>query len=361
VGGECPIAEDGYTFIWAHVYDIEFIVVDQLGNPLPAGAAEVCLILPGGASYCRVPSVDESLETGLMWSYARFGEGHVVFFQLPGNKGPYGVRVRYMGVQVYYEPDEIDYLKETELEHLIRVTVYKAKIIFLDCQDKPVDRLWIKYTSPAGTTDWVMTTSNGELEFPFIPGGVLTISRAWFKGVEVPLMKATDASGKPIPLTPANELKLEISQEMDMPVKVWVPIKDIIFYTTDFQGEMKIPFLNVTVTWLGTPKPWSTEKIYYLETLDPTDDTNEADLFNTTKTVHPLWFSYKIETFFQKIAEDSPMEGLVEYEAKYVFYQMPPTIYNITVTTVVGGPYEEKGMETPGKDLWPGRRRSSTI
>ena len=111
VGGECPIAEDGYTFIWAHVYDIELIVVDQLGNPLPAGAAEVCLILPGGASYCRVPSVDESLETGLMWSYARFGEGHVVFFQLPGNKGPYGVRVRYMGVQVYYEPDEIDYLK----------------------------------------------------------------------------------------------------------------------------------------------------------------------------------------------------------------------------------------------------------
>lgn len=354
VGGICPIEEDGYTFIWAHVYDIEFIVVDQLGNPLPAGATEVCLRLPNGAFYCRVPSLDEMLETGLMWSYANFGEGHVVFFQLPGNKGPYGVRVTYMGVEVYYRIDEINYLKETVLGHPIRVTVYKAKIVFLDCQDKPVHKLWVRYTSPAGITDWVMTTPDGELDFPFIPGGVLTIHGTWFKGVEIPLMRAEDAAGRPIPLTAANELRLDITEGIDTPIKVWVPIKDIIFYTSDFQGEFKIPYLNITVTWIGTPKPWSTERIYYLETLDPTDDINE-ELFNTTKTVHPLWFSYKIEAFFQKIAEDSPMTGLVEYESKYVFYQMPPAIYNITVTTVVGGVYADEGMETPGVSLWPGR------
>ncbi|MCL7389970.1 MAG: hypothetical protein LZ173_08610, partial [Thaumarchaeota archaeon] len=338
VGGRCPVEEDGYTFIWAHVYDIEFIVVDQLGNPLPAGATEVCLRLPNGELYCRVPSLDEMLETGMMWSYARFDEGHVVFFQLPGNKGPYGVRVTYMGVQVYYKIDEINYLKETITGYILRVTVYKAKIVFLDCQDKPVHKLWVKYTTPDGRSDWVMTTPEGELDFPFIPGGILTISRAWFKGVEVPLMKATDAAGKPIELTPEKELKIEIKEGIDMPIKVWVPIRDIIFYTMDFQGEFKIPFLNITLTWIGTPKPWSTTKIYYLETL--------AEEFNTTKTVHPLWFSYEVKAFFQKIKEDSPMPGLVEYEAKYVFYKMPPAMYNITVTTT---------KDTPGSGLWPGR------
>ncbi|MEM4681694.1 MAG: hypothetical protein QXM56_04990, partial [Acidilobaceae archaeon] len=339
------ILEEGVTYIWAHVYDIEFVVVDALGNPLPAGETEVCLRLPNGNFYCRIPSIDESLETGIMWSYAKFGEGHVVFFQLPGNKGPYGVRVKYFGMEVYYEIDEINYLSKTVLEHVIRANVYKAKIVFLDCQDKPVHKLWIKYTMPDGRTDWMMTSPHGEVEFPFIPAGTLTISRAWFKGVEISLMKAEDATGKKIELTAEKELKIDITSGIDLPVKVWVPIKDIIFYTTDFQGEYKIPFLNITVTWIGTPKPWSTTKIYYLETLDPTGDTI-ADSFNTSVTIHPIWFSYKIDTFFQKIKEDSPMEGLVEYEAKYVFYQMPPAFYNITVTTT---------PDTPGSALWPGR------
>jgi hypothetical protein len=66
-----------------------------------------------------------------------------------------------------------------------------------------------------------------------------------------------------------------------------------------------------------------------------------------------LWFSYEVEAFFQKIKEDSPMPGLVEYEAKYVFYKMPPAIYNITVTTVTEEAYGDK--RTPGLGLWPGR------
>ncbi|MEM4466367.1 MAG: hypothetical protein QXH49_02760, partial [Nitrososphaerota archaeon] len=57
------ISMEGVTYIWAHVYDIEFVVVDALGNPLPAGETEVCLRLPNGNFYCRIPSIDESLET----------------------------------------------------------------------------------------------------------------------------------------------------------------------------------------------------------------------------------------------------------------------------------------------------------
>jgi hypothetical protein len=168
-------------------------------------------------------------------------------------------------------------------------------------------------------------------------------------------MKAEDASGKKLSLTADGALVLSIGEDIDLPVKVWVPIKDIIFYTMDFQGEIKIPRLNITVTWLGTPKPWSTTKIYYLETLDPTGDTN-TDFYNTSVVIHPLWFRYDIDTFFQKIADDSPMDGMTEYEAKYVFYKMPPAIYNITVTTVNRDPsempYEE---QSPGNSKWPGR------
>ncbi|MEM1561237.1 MAG: hypothetical protein QXN35_06760, partial [Ignisphaera sp.] len=158
-----------------------------------------------------------------------------------------------------------------------------------------------------------------------------------------------------------GKLVLEIGEGINAPIVVKVPIKDIIFYTMDFQGEIKIPRLNITVTWLGTPKPWSTTKIYYLETLDPTGDAN-TELYNTSIQVHPLWFNYTVKAFFQKIADDSPMDGMTEWEAKYVFYKMPPTIYNITVTTVTDEatygpePVNGKGGVTPGTSKWPGRK-----
>ncbi|MEM3865754.1 MAG: hypothetical protein QW724_08210, partial [Nitrososphaerota archaeon] len=356
----------GRVIMTTYVYDIVFYVVDALGNPLPPSDTEVCLRLPNGNFYCRAPSIDETLDTGMMWSYKYFGEGNVTFFQLPGNKGPYGLRVTYLGTQVYYKIDQINVLTKTEFP-VIRTTVYKVKVVFFDCEDKVIPSLWIKYTLPNGWTDWRQTSEYGEVEFPYIAAGTLTISRAWWKGIEIPLMKATDASGKKLDLTPEGALVLGIQEDVDMPVKVWVPIKDIIFYTMDFQGEIKIPRLNITVTWLGTPKPWSTEKIYYLETLDPTGDTEDADDdvytredFNTSVIVHPLWFRYDIDTFFQKIADDSPMDGMTEYEAKYVFYKMPPAIYNITVTTVVRDvlpkdlwmPDDE---QSPGNSKWPGR------
>jgi len=44
-------------------------------------------------------------------------------------------------------------------------------------------------------------------------------------------MKAEDASGKKLSLTADGALVLSIGEDIDLPVKVWVPIKDIIFYT----------------------------------------------------------------------------------------------------------------------------------
>jgi len=342
----------GRVNMTTYVYDIVFYVIDALGNPLPAAETEVDLRLPNGNFYAKVPSIDESLTTGVYWSYIHFGEGNVTFFQLPGNKGPYGIKVIYQGIEVYYEIDEIDVLTETTVV-TIRTPVYKVKLVFYDCNDEILPQLWVKYTMPDGRSDWRQTSESGEIEFPYIPEGVLTISRVWWKGVEVPLMSAEEADGTDIPLTEDNELKLDIASGIDMPIKVKVPIKTLIFYTTNFQGDMNIPRLNVTLTWIGTYKPWTTEEVYFLETLDPTGD-EETEHFNTSITVHELWFRYKIDTYFHKLADDSPMEGLSEYEAKYVFYKMPPAIYNITVTTVTDPSYSQ-AEQTPGNSKWPGR------
>ncbi|MEM4007466.1 MAG: hypothetical protein QXT92_07400, partial [Nitrososphaerota archaeon] len=207
----------GRVIMTAYVYDIVFYVVDALGNPLPPSDTEVCLRLPNGNFECRAPSDKEELDIGMMWSYKFFGEGNVTFFQLPGNKGPYGLRVSYLGTQVYYKIDQINVLTKTEFP-VIRTTVYKVKVVFFDCEDKVIPSLWIKYTLPNGWTDWRQTSEYGEVEFPYIAAGTLTISRAWWKGIEIPLMKATDASGKKLDLTPEGALVLGIQEDVDMPV-----------------------------------------------------------------------------------------------------------------------------------------------
>jgi len=58
-----------------YVYDIVFTVLDALGNPLPASDTEVDLRLPNGNFVPRTPSIDETLDTGMIWSYKFFGEG----------------------------------------------------------------------------------------------------------------------------------------------------------------------------------------------------------------------------------------------------------------------------------------------
>jgi len=380
----------GIVYITANVHDISFYVTDNLGNPLPSGDTEVRLILPNGEEVTRSPAPPEMADVmpgSLAWSYKWFGEGNVTYFQLPGAEGPYGIRVLYHGTEVYYERDEVDVLYKTEFVEVV-VKVFKIKLIFEDCQGNLIPDLWFKYTLPNGHTDWDHATDEGEYDFPYISGGIITIHAAWWKGVEVPLMKAMHPNGTELPLTADGELKLNVDEGIDAPIIIKIPIKDIIFYTYNFEGDYKIPRLNITLTWVGTPKPWSTETVYFLETLDPTGDlwdSNEdcgpapwcyRNDYNTSVVIHPLWFKYNVTVFFQKLAEDSPKKELEEYEAKYVFYKMPPTIYNITVTTVTNtsiygehpwktwaetaNPFgfvntAKTAAVTPGTSKWPGR------
>ncbi|RLE45546.1 MAG: hypothetical protein DRJ31_11110, partial [Candidatus Methanomethylicota archaeon] len=147
----------GRVNMTTYVYDVVFQVVDALGNTLPASDTEVDLRLPNGNFITREPSIDETLYTGVMWSYRFYGEGNVTFFQLPGAEGPYGVRVLYQGIEVYYNIDEIDVLTKTTIVR-IRTNIYKIKLVFYDCNDELLPQIWVKYTMPDGRTDWRQTS-----------------------------------------------------------------------------------------------------------------------------------------------------------------------------------------------------------
>jgi hypothetical protein len=95
--------------------------------------------------------------------------------------------------------------------------------------------------------------------------------------------------------------------------------------------------------------PLTNAKMYFLETMDPTGDTN-PDPFNTTIVVSQF-LRYDIDHFFGQISKSA---GLKTYgDVRYIFYKMPSTYYNITVTTVTQGDAEKE--QTPGNSKWPGR------
>ncbi|RLF97876.1 MAG: hypothetical protein DRN49_06805, partial [Thaumarchaeota archaeon] len=348
---------DGYSRgrvnMTTYVYDISIRLLDRMGNILPPDITEAVLTLPNGYEYVREASGEEELLTGMAWSYKHF-DNNATFFQLPGRFGPYILTVQVRGEQVYQDVI-INTLMKTEFL-VVRVPLYTLKLVFLDCEDEPIQNLPVYITSTTGESMPKYSTDQGEVSLSFLPEGTLTVHYAWWKGVEVKFMKAEDQVGNDIPLTADGEVEIEVSEDTKSPIYIWVPLKTLVFYTTNFQGDYKIPYLNITLTWIGTYKPWTDERIYYLETLDPTTDT-KADKYNTSALVNDLWFRYDVDVFFHKVAENSPMDNLVEYEAKYVFYRMPPTIYNITVTTVTDDDYSNVGgvdMRTPAYSKWPG-------
>jgi hypothetical protein len=76
--------------------------------------------------------------------------------------------------------------------------------------------------------------------------------------------------------------------------------------------------------------------MHFLETMDPTGDT-DSQPFNTTIRVSQF-FNYSIKHFFGQISRSA---GLKTYgDVRYIFYKMPSTYYNITVTTVTDPRYD---------------------
>jgi hypothetical protein len=341
----------GMVYITAWVHDIAFKVVDNMGNVLPASNTAVTLTRMNGDPITRGSgSNPDQFQSNLAWSYSQWAgaeTGYAIFYQLPGDLA-YGVKVTLDGVVVYEEVAEIPKLTQTELITIV-ANVFKLKVLLLDCNGNTLGPAYLSYIDPNGARRITLVDDFGARDFGFVAGGGFQFTGVWWKGVWVKFVKAKVGDAE-LPLEPDGTLKITVESNVDSPVKLYANIIDIKFTTYDFNGEHIIPRLNVTLTWVGE-HPLTGRKLWFLETFDPTGDTDPTP-FNATVTVDQF-LKYTVKYFQGKPSES---DGLKTYaKAEYVFYQMPPTYYNITVTTVTDSRYDPDEEQTPGSALWPGR------
>jgi hypothetical protein len=337
----------GLVYITADVHDIAYRLVDNLGNPVPAANTAVTLQRGNGGPITKSGAGGDPDfgAGGLLRSYIEHGDGWAVFYQLPEDQA-YTVTVTFDGVPV--GTATIDKLTHTVMEDLV-LNVFKVKIYVVDCEDSPLSReAFIKIIPPSGTPVVQQLDSTGALDFGFMPEGRLTIDSVWWKGVYVKFVSASIGS-RSLPLTDGS-LVVTVDSNIDAPIKLTALINDFIFTTWDFNKDNKIPRLNITLAWVGV-HPLTGSRMYFLETMDPTGDT-DSQPFNTTITVSQF-FKYSIKHFFGQVSRSA---GLKTYgDVRYIFYKMPSTYYNITVTTVTDPRYDQETQQTPGNSKWPGR------
>jgi hypothetical protein len=344
---DIAVFRSGHVFITADVHDIAYRLVDNMGNPVPAANTAVTLQRGNGPNVVKsgAGSDPDRLLGGLGWSYAMHGDGWAVFYQLPEDQA-YTVTVTFDGVPV--GTATIDKLTHTVMEDLV-LNIFKVKIYVVDCENSPLSReAFIKIIPPSGTPVVQQLDSTGALDFGYLPGGEIRIDSVWWKGVYVKFVSASIGS-RSLPLTDGS-LVVTVDSNIDAPIKLTALINDFIFTTWDFNKDNKIPRLNITLAWVGV-HPLTGSRMHFLETMDPTGDT-DSQPFNTTIRVSQF-FNYSIKHFFGQISRSA---GLKTYgDVRYIFYKMPSTYYNITVTTVTDPRYDQETQQTPGNSKWPGR------
>jgi hypothetical protein len=342
----------GMVYITAWVHDIAFKAVDNMGNTLPAANTAVTLVRYNGPNVVRsgATGLPDQLQGNLEWSYGQWAgaeTGYAIFYQLPGDQ-PYGVVIALDGVVVYDSPAEIEKLTKTELITIV-APVFKLKVLLLDCNGQTLGPAYLSYIDQTGARRITLVDDFGSRDFGFVPAGGLQFTGVWWKGVTVKFVKA-EVGDRQLTLEPDGTLKIGIDSNVDSPVKLYANIIDIVLTPWDYNKDNRIPRLNITLTWVGE-HPLTGRKLWYLETEDPTGDT-DPDPFNTTLSVDQF-LRYTVK-YFQGEPETSG--ELKSYgKAEYVFYQMPPTLYNITVTTVTDPRYDIENEQTPGNSKWPGR------
>jgi hypothetical protein len=275
-----------------------------------------------------------------------------VAYQVPENL-MYGTIVKYDGVTVYQNEAEVPKLIKTVFKE-ITASVFKIKVIFVDCEDRPLSNTPAWMVDPVlGTEVRFNTGVDGARDF-VLAGQDLKFTKLYWKGVNVPLLEAKLPDGTVIKAAADGSITIPLSADIRAPIRVKVLVEDIVFKTWDFQGTVAIPRLNITVWWTGynisDPKK---ETWYFLETMDPVgyavrDDSLAERLGIDTPFDYMPWnTSVRVAQFFSYV---------IYYDNRtnaYTFYQMPPALYNIVVTTVL--PREGiSDSASPGIGFWPG-------
>jgi hypothetical protein len=373
---------NGKLLLVANVSDIVFTFRDSEGNVLDPSDVEVLLLRETGTpvplkAYRLVPSAS----TADRYAYEQVGPVSWPFLwrlnisaSLLGSPAPdyvwvafqvpeelmYGIRVKFAGVTIYEESGEIPKLVQTVFVDKT-INVFKLKVLFVDCQDRPLAQTPAWMIDPATNSEVRFNTGTDGAKDFIVAGGPdrpLTFTRLYWKGVDVPFLEAILPDGTRIPATD-GKVSIPLSGDYHAPVKVKALIEDFKFKTWDFQGTFAIPRLNVTISWVGynisdpLRRPW-----YFLETMDPRPyaipDGTLAERLGVTGVLTGDQFnarrwntSVRVAQFFSYVIRHDNATN------EYIFYQMPPAIYNITVTTVVPIP-GFSASASPGYGFWPG-------
>ncbi|MCS7136021.1 MAG: carboxypeptidase-like regulatory domain-containing protein [Aigarchaeota archaeon] len=358
---------DGLLTLECTVYDLMIQIVDQLGSPLEPLYTKVVLTRPNGppvefTDYPNVKKIGDLPVTYHTWITAN---GTLFIYQLPGEIGPYGVKVYYQGVLVYENLTLIGKLVRTENLSLV-TSVYKLLVKVTDAHDEGLAYTPVKYVHPTYGDVQANTADEGIIPLPKVPvpagaAPTLVIKSVYWKGVWVTFLEK-DAIKYPDGTTanaqPDGSVAINITKAAAVPIIVRAKITDIIFYTYDFQKVEKIPNVNITMCWWGL-NITTGKMVKFVETMDgnvgkPWEVAFDQQPYNTSKIV-AQFFRYRI-TYYAD-------------EGKTIFHQMPALDEDvnkpcINVTTTVKGwkwdgtqyvedPFDVDLM-TPGSQLWGG-------
>ncbi len=365
--------EDGLLLLECNVFDLMIQIVDQLGSPLEPLYTKVVLIRPNGIplEFEGYPTehgiyVPPSYYVDIVYYDWLSTNGTLFIYQLPGEIGPYGIKIYYQGVLVYENLTLIGKLVRTENLSLV-TSVYKLLVKVTDAHDEGLAYTPVKYVHPTYGDVQANTADEGIIPLPKVPVPVgesptLVIKSVYWKGVWVTFLDKNAIKypdGTTGDAQPDGSVAINITKAGAVPIIVRAKITDIIFYTYDFQKVEKIPNVNITMSWWGL-NITTGKMVKFVETMDgnvgrpPLNEMAfDQQPYNTSKIV-AQFFRYKI-TYFKD-------------EAKVIFHQMPaldeevnkPCI-NVTTTTR-GWKWTETGYEedyfdyatlaTPGSLLW---------
>ncbi|MEM2232208.1 MAG: carboxypeptidase-like regulatory domain-containing protein [Nitrososphaerota archaeon] len=380
---------DGKLLVVANVSDIVFAVYDNQGSILTPPQTQVWLTsgfhtspvllawyrfefaLGGQAFYIResefVPFLYYVVINVDLFPDPDNPPSHIaVAYQMPEEK-TYGITVKFDGVTVYQNPGEINKLIETKFVP-ITARVFKVKLILVDCQERPLTDTFFWIFDPATNSQLERQTGPDGATDIILAGDSLKLIKVYWKGVDVPFLEAIMPNGDRVPASPDGSITIPVTTDVYAPIKVKALITDFVFKTFDFQGTIAIPRLNVTVSWVGynisdpARKPW-----YFLETMDPWPyairDGSLAERLGVVPAGQGNIFDFqrwntsvRVAQFFSYVIQHKNATN------EYIFYQMPPAIYNITVTTVAPrtlGGYNYRDA-SPGYGFWPGESGNRT-
>ncbi|MEM0204311.1 MAG: hypothetical protein QXM57_00810 [Nitrososphaerota archaeon] len=362
---------DGNLTLQCNVFDLMIQILDQLGSPLEPLYTKVVLTRPNGppvefTDYPNVKLIGTVQVTYHTWITAN---GTLFIYQLPGEIGPYGIKIYYQGVLVYENLTLIGKLVRTENLSLV-TSVYKLLVKVTDAHDEGLAYTPVKYVHPTYGDVQANTADEGIIPLPKVPVPVgesptLVIKSVYWKGVWVTFLDKNAIKypdGTTGDAQPDGSVAINITKAGAVPIIVRAKVTDIIFYTYDFQKVEKIPNVNITMSWWGL-NITTGKMVKFVETMDgnvgkpPLNEMAfDQQPYNTSKIV-AQFFRYKI-TYFKD-------------EAKVIFHQMPaldeevnkPCI-NVTTTTKGWKWFAETstyGIEnfdielvTPGSQLWGG-------